>query len=81
MVVDHINRNREDNRIENLRLLSTSENNRNSIKSDQYNVGVWKVGHKYRASYRKDGVRYYIGTFHTESEAIAARQQFKETIA
>ena len=81
MVVDHINRNRTDNRVENLRLLNVSENNRNSTKSDHYNVGIWKAGNKYKASYRKDGVRYYIGTFDSETEAISARKSFIETIA
>ena len=76
MSVDHINRDRADNRIENLRLLTTSENNRNSKRSDHTSVGVWKVGGKYSAYYNTNGKRYYIGRFNTESEAIIARKEF-----
>ncbi len=74
--VDHINRDRSDNRIENLRLLTASENNRNSKRSDHDNVGVWKVGKKYSAHYNINGKRHYIGRFNTESEAIEARRKF-----
>lgn len=80
-VIDHMNRDRSDNRIENLRVLSVSENNRNSAKSDHANVGVWKTGKRFKATYRVDGKRYYIGIFDTEDEAIAERRKFIESIA
>ncbi len=47
--VDHINRNRTDNRLSNLRLLNTSDNN--------YNAGMYKSntsGHKGVSFYKKE---------------------------
>ncbi len=81
LVVDHINRDRLDNRIENLRLLSSSENNRNSAKSDGDMVGIWSVGKRFKATYRHEGIRHYIGIFDTAKEAITARQNFIGHIA
>lgn len=81
VMVDHINRDRSDNRLENLRTATASENNRNSIRSDHYNVGVWKVGDRFKSSYRHDGKRYYLGIKNTEEQAIEARNKFKGTIA
>ena len=74
--VDHINRDRSDNRIENLRISSGSDNNRNSERSDHYNVGVWKAGNRYGAYYNRKGKKHYIGRFDTEAEAIEARRAF-----
>lgn len=74
--IDHINRDRSDNRIENLRQVSPSDNYRNSEKSEGQNVGVWLVGSKYGAYYNKNGKRYYIGRFDTVEKAVSARAEF-----
>lgn len=77
LTIDHINRDRADNRIENLRLATSSENNKNSIQSDHHNAGVWQTkSGKFKASYRNEGQRYYLGTFETEEEAIKVRKNF-----
>lgn len=81
MVVDHINRDRTDNRVDNLRLLSNSANNRNSIRSDHEDVGVWKTGNRFKATYNLDGKRHYIGTFASKEEAIKKRAEYIEMIA
>ena len=74
--IDHINRDRSDNRIENLRVVTNSQNNLNSKRSDHESVGVWLVGNKYAAYYNSNGKRLYIGRYETQREAIEARLKF-----
>ena len=66
LVIDHINRVRDDNRIENLRAVTKAENNRNRslCKGVSYckQTGKWKAG--------LDGV--WLGRHATEQEAINA---------
>lgn len=74
--IDHINRDRADNRIENLRLVDGSQNclNRNVRVTNTSGVtGVKRGGWKrkrWEVSYRGK----YIGIYDTLDEAIAARQ-------
>jgi hypothetical protein len=74
-VVDHINGNGLDNRKNNLRLASLSENRRNSIKtsskttSKYKGVSLNKCG-KWKSQIRKDGKLVYLGLY--PSEEIAA---------
>ena len=70
LVIDHINRNKLDNRKQNLRIVSVSENNQNNGKqgiSLQQKTGKWK------AEFQKYGKSFYIGSFETKEEAIDAR--------
>jgi hypothetical protein len=82
-ILDHINRNKEDNRIENLRAVSDALNaqNRNAHKNNA-------VGHK-NISYHKKRKCYYvrimvnytekfIGTFKTLEEAIKAAENTRK---
>jgi hypothetical protein len=78
--IDHIDRNRSNNSISNLRIVSKSENNLNSARSDHYNVGVRKDGSKFVATFRFNSLRHYIGRFTTETEAIEARKKFIENL-
>lgn len=76
-IVDHINGNRLDNRISNLRKSNESNNSHNRIKKEgcasQY-IGVTyeKDRKKYAANITKDKKRYKIGRYDTEEEAARA---------
>lgn len=74
--VDHINGDRLDNRIENLRLLSTSENCQN-----RHHRGVTfearKVERPWRARIMKDGRSVSLGYFESEEEAQEAYRSAK----
>lgn len=69
--VDHINMDGLDNRKENLRIVTHSQNKANNRYS-----GIKKVpsGH-YQASFCRNYKTIYVGTFDTEDEALIARQR------
>lgn len=77
--IDHINGNRKDNRILNLREVSSKENSMNRCTKSNYGChGIQertlKDGNKsYHVSITVDGKRHYIGTFHDLDEARDAR--------
>lgn len=75
--IDHINRNRLDNRKANLRIVTASQNSRNmGIKSDNstgYKGVQFIADHgKYRARIRTDSGRVSLGHFKTALEAAHA---------
>lgn len=77
-VVDHINRNKKDNRIENLRITDKSVNAfntgvRKNNKSGYTGVRFRRDTYKWTAEIEKNGVTHYLGCFKTKEEAIAAR--------
>ena len=78
-MVDHINNDKTDNRVENLRWASVSENNRNhSMRKDNKSgiIGVYKRGNKWGAQFvDKNGVKIYVGSFDTKEEAFLAREK------
>ena len=78
LVVDHINRNRSDNRIENLRLLTNRENTSNWQQRDlPTGIRPPEGRHKrFKAVATKDGKKCHIGYFLTVDEAVAAREAF-----
>lgn len=81
MVIDHINRNRSDNRVINLRVVTLSDNLINSqARSDNQSGlrGVYRRRRKGRerwlAYIKRDGRRQHLGTFDTPEEAAVARK-------
>jgi len=77
--IDHINGERRDNRIENLRSVTASENHKNRAKTRGKNdrIGVYfveKLG-KWSAQVCSQGKKRTLGVFETEEEAIDARQR------
>lgn len=76
--VDHINRNKLDNRLENLRLVSCRQNMQNRGKQKNNTSGVkgvsWcKRSQKWRAQIMQDGKQNHIGCYSTLEEAKTAR--------
>ena len=86
ILVDHINRNRLDNRLENLRLCDKSKNAMNSEKiletikgksSSIYKGVYWaKDRNKWRATIKVSGKNIHIGSFDNEIEAAKAYNDY-----
>ncbi len=78
--IDHINHNRNDNRICNLREVSHGENCRNSSlysknTSGQAGVSFYKRDGNWQAYINSNGKRISLGKFATLEEAIKARKE------
>lgn len=74
-IVDHIDGNPANNRWDNLRAATQSQNQANAgLRSDSTTgaKGVTAIGGKFMARIRHQGKRYYLGTFNTILEASAA---------
>ena len=69
--VDHIDRDRQNNNLNNLRWVTKSINNRNCKNSGKYLKGAHKTanGKKFVAQIRIDGKLTHLGIFDTELEA------------
>lgn len=81
--IDHINHNRLDNRISNLRVVSRAENGRNQSicsrnKSGVCGVYMNKSMGKWHAQIRVDGKAIHIGYFDDINDAAAARKKAEE---
>ena len=79
-VVDHINRNKKDNRLKNLRITDKSINAFNSKLSTTNtsgHKGVWfrKDTQRWAAEIIKNGKKYSLGCFPTYEEAVQAREK------
>jgi hypothetical protein len=75
--LDHINRVRNDNRIENLREVTYSQNCQNtkrSIRNTQGVKGVYSNSGGYEARIYINKKLIYLGFYKTKDEAIAARK-------
>ena len=78
--VDHIDGDRQNNCLSNLRWCTRAENNRNKKKyrnntSDYTGVTFHKETGKWQAQISIDGKRKYLGLFHTKEEAAAAYEK------
>lgn len=77
-VVDHINRNKLDNRKENLRYTTYMVNAQNrslSSRNTSGHTGVYKFKNKWQASIKANKKNYFLGYFLTKEEAIIAREK------
>lgn len=73
--IDHVNRNRGDNRLANLRPVTNSENQQNTVARNRHGLkGVhWnKSQEKWTAKIGLRNRRIYLGVFATKEEAHAA---------
>lgn len=77
MEIDHIDGNRSNNRIENLRLVTSRENSFNLQKFQGFSFSREKG--KFRATIRKDGRTKHLGYFDTPDEARGAYIAAKST--
>ena len=82
--IDHININPLDNRIENLRVVNTSQNNRNRNKfkncSSKYKGVFWnKLKSKWHAQIKINGKTKHLGLFDNEEDAyLAYKKKYDE---
>lgn len=84
-LLDHINRNRSDNRLRNLREVGYSENNQNHEISKRNTSGItgvywYKPSQKWCAKISSNNKLKHIGYFATIEEAIAARKAAEKEI-
>ena len=82
--LDHINRNRSDNRISNLRDVSHKQNNQNKSKRSDNTSGhpgvFWhKQSSKWQAQIKHDYKHIHLGLFKTIEEALSARKAAEKT--
>ena len=80
-VIDHINRNKLDNRLENLKTVTFQENSRNRTSSINSSVskyvGVTKrENNKYRSRIEINKKSISLGSFNTAEEAARARDKY-----
>ena len=80
--VDHINHDRSDNRLENLRVVSRAENMRNKSRQNTNKTGITGVQiiytrkgtKRYRANIMYNNKPIFLGNYDTLEEAAAARK-------
>lgn len=79
--IDHINRQKDDNRIANLRPATVAQNQKNrSVNSNNASgrkgIYWYKRDNKWMAQARLNGKRHYLGVFHTAEAAADAYDAF-----
>ena len=80
LVIDHINRIKTDNRIENLRLVTKSQNNQNTSKqmnntSGYKNIYWRKDNNKWIVRFQLNGKKIHYGWFENIEDAIRKRDE------
>lgn len=82
MDIDHINRDRSDNRLANLRLATRSQNGHNKTVKNEATRGAYfdKRRGVWFTSLRKEGKSIYRGPFLTPEDASAAYWALAETV-
>jgi hypothetical protein len=84
-VIDHINHNRSDNRLENLREVSRALNSRNmnrEVKAESGHFGVYRNAQNecWDASIQLNGKKKHLGSFKEKEAAIRARKAMEEKL-
>lgn len=78
MVIDHINQNRSDNSIENLRLVTRQENHRNTKLYTNNTTGCHGIfrrpSGRWAVHFRIKGKNYYFGTYDRLGQAKQVRK-------
>lgn len=77
LTIDHIDHNRLNNRIKNLRLATHAQQQQNRLPSSRCksgHIGVRQYGIRWRAEIQSCGIKYQLGYFDTIEEAIVARK-------
>ena len=76
--IDHINKNRADNRLENLRPATNRSNHANRTNNSSGHVGVmWEKARSRWKAYARVGYRMHnIGRYSTVEEAVEARKAY-----
>lgn len=77
LVVDHINNNKLDNRVNNLQLISSRENSTKENRGDSNYIGVGyhKSSSKWRSRIQINGINKNLGLFNNEFDAHLAYQK------
>ena len=80
--VDHVNRDRLNNRRENLRILTAGENKQNvpkrpGLTSRYRGVSWYAPGRKWRATVKHGGRQHSAGYFHDEEQAANAARELR----
>lgn len=83
--IDHINGQKTDNRLQNLRSVTASENGRNkriSRRSSSGVIGVYWAEHasKWRAEIKIHQKRYHLGYFPSKAQAASARKSAERSM-
>lgn len=74
VVIDHINNNRLDNRVENLQLITHRNNITKRKDASCFGTGVQQKGKRFEAAIQINGKRVYLGMFATRKIAGEAYQ-------
>lgn len=74
-VIDHINEDKTDNRLDNLQVLSSGQNCRKSRKpkASGLPMNVYRYYDRFKVRRMVDGVERHVGIFSTLEEALVAR--------
>ena len=78
IVVDHIDNNKLNNRVDNLQLISARLNT-SKDKGTEF-TGVQKNGNKFKSLIRFNGKNVFLGTFNTSEEASKSYQKALQSI-
>ena len=71
--IDHVDGNRTNNKLENLRAATKGQNRQNSRARGQWPKGVHRNAHgRFTAQIKQNGVNTYLGVYATPEEAHAA---------